>query len=230
MPMQARVVEGKSLPYVIVEPEGHKAGAPYPLVILLHGFGANMYDLAGLSPALASEGYVYAFPNAPYSVDLGGAVGYSWSMGRPGMPAPPEEGSKPEELLASFVAEVMAETGAEPGKVVLGGFSQGGGMTLRFGLPRAVLFKGLIVLSGAFRDTPELRDSLPTERSQPIFLGHGTMDQMVPVDRGRTTKAFLEELGYSPEYHEYEMGHEISEEVIFDLQPWLRAVLPPHGG
>ena len=32
-------------------------GAPW---IMLHGFGANMQDLAGLAPAIESEGYVYA--------------------------------------------------------------------------------------------------------------------------------------------------------------------------
>jgi phospholipase/carboxylesterase len=227
MPMQARVVEGKSLPYIIVEPEGYLAGAPYPLVVMLHGFGANMYDLAGLTPALAPQGYLFTYPNAPHAVDLGGAVGYSWSLGRPGMPPPPEEGSKPEERLAHFLEEVTAELGIEPGGMLLGGFSQGGGVALRYGLPRPDVFRGLIVLSGAFRDSADLRESLPEDRSQPIFVAHGAFDPMVPVDRGRATKAFLEELGYAPEYHEYEMAHEIAEEVIFDLRPWLQKVLPP---
>jgi phospholipase/carboxylesterase len=229
MPMRANVVEGKSLPYILVEPEGYEAGAPYPLVVLLHGFGANMYDLSSLSPGLASRGYLFAFPNAPYAIDLGGAVGYSWSMGRPGTPPPPEEGSKPDERLAGFLEEVMEQVGAEPGRVLLGGFSQGGGMTLRYGLPRPDVFRGLVVLSGAFRDSSELRDGLPPERDQPIFVAHGTYDPMVPVDRGRATKAFLEELGYAPEYHEYDMAHEISEEVIYDLQPWMLKTLAPFG-
>lgn len=228
--MKARVVEGKSLPYIIVEPEDYRPGAPYPLVVMLHGFGASMYDLPGITPALAPKGYLFAFPNAPFAVDLGGGVGYSWSLARPGMPPPPNEGSQPEERLAGFIEEVMADTGATSGKVVLGGFSQGGGMTLRFGLPRPDLFRGLVVLSGAFRDTPALRESLPPARTQPLFVAHGTFDPMLPVERGRATKAFLEELGYAPEYHEYEMAHEISEEVIFDLRPWLERVLPPFVG
>ena len=37
----------------------------YPMIILLHGFGAHMGDLASLAPAIDPTGYVYIFPNAP---------------------------------------------------------------------------------------------------------------------------------------------------------------------
>ena len=50
---------------------------------------------------------------------------------------------------------------------------------------------------------------------------------MVPIERGRATRAFLEAQGYAPTYREYEMAHEISEELIYDLAPWIRSVLPP---
>jgi predicted esterase len=38
---------------------------------------------------------------------------------------------------------------------------------------------------------------------------------------------FLEDYGYAPEYHEYDMGHGISEDVLRDLAPWLQKTLPP---
>jgi predicted esterase len=37
----------------------------------------------------------------------------------------------------------------------------------------------------------------------------------------------LTQAGYTPEYHEYNMAHEISSEVISDLTPWMEKVLPP---
>jgi predicted esterase len=40
-------------------------------------------------------------------------------------------------------------------------------------------------------------------------------------------RRFLVDAGYSPEYHEYDMGHEISGEVLSDLVLWLNQVLPP---
>ena len=50
---------------------------------------------------------------------------------------------------------------------------------------------------------------------------------MIALDRAQAAKSFLESSGYSPEYHEYEMAHEISAEVLSDLAPWLARVLPP---
>ena len=226
--MRAQAIEGEALTYILVTPEGYDPGARYPLVVLLHGFGASMQDLVGLCPAIDATGYMYAFPNAPYAVDFGGgATGYSWSRGRPGAPSAPSDGPPPEDLLAAFLDDVMERTGAAPGQVLLGGFSQGAGLALRFGLPRRDVFAGLVVLSGAFRPPDDVLRLLPPERTQPIFIAHGLFDPMIPIERGRATRAFLEAQGYAPTYREYEMAHEISEELIYDLAPWIRSVLPP---
>jgi predicted esterase len=50
---------------------------------------------------------------------------------------------------------------------------------------------------------------------------------MVAMDTARATRNFLEAEDYRPDYHEYEMGHEIPPMVLKDLVPWLIEVLPP---
>src|SRR5881398_753690 len=110
MPMNASTHRDGPLSYVMVEPDRYERGK-CPLVVLLHGFGANMNDLVSLAPAIDAQSYVYAFPNAPYPVDFGGgAVGYSWALGRPGVITPesvtePNQGA--EERLDEFLKEVM---------------------------------------------------------------------------------------------------------------------------
>jgi phospholipase/carboxylesterase len=186
-----------------------------------------MYDLPGLTSVIDENGYVYAFPNAPYRMPIGpGMMGYSWALQQgveppaPGMPEVPE-------LMEGFMTEVIAATGAVPGQIVLGGFSQGGGLTLRYGLPRPEIFAGLIVLSGAFRDPAEVEKTLPPQRTQSIFIAHGRHDPMIDLERGQATRDFLTAAGYNPDYHEYAMGHEITMNVVRDLVPWLHATLPP---
>src|SRR5262249_37091984 len=158
------------------------------------------------------------FPNAPYSVDFGGgAVGFSWSLGRPGVTSSEsvtEPNQSAEERLQAFIDLLMTETGTEPGRIVLGGFSQGCGLTLPLGLRRPELFAGLAVLSGAFREEESLKQELPLERSQPIFVAQGRYDPMVGLERGQATRDFLLAAGYRPEYHEYDMAHEITNEEI----------------
>jgi phospholipase/carboxylesterase len=224
---------GANLPFIVIEPDGFAVERAYPLVVLLHGFGANMYDLAGLSPTISTGGYVFAYPNAPFAVDLGGggAVGYSWSRNRPGIVAPEPAEAEPtaEERLDATIQEIVDLTGAQPGRVVLGGFSQGGGLTLRFGLLRPEMFTGLAVLSGSFQGAEELVEQLPAQKTQPVFVAHGLYDPMIGIERGRATRSFLDDVGYVTEYHEYPMAHEISEEVLRDLKEWLERVLPPLG-
>ena len=225
--MNAEVIEGGALEYVLTTPDGFTPDGSWPLIVLMHGFGANMYDLASLATAIDPTGYVYAFPNAPYQ--LMGLGGFSWAANRPGAVEPPGPVLSMEERLEAFTDDVTKMTGATAGNIVLGGFSQGAGLSLRHGLVRPETFAGLIVLSGFFRDADEVRPKLPADRSQPIFIVHGRQDQMVPIEQAHENRRFLEEMGYALEYHEYDMQHGISPEVIRDLQPWLHRVLPPKG-
>ena len=218
--------QGKSLLYLTVHPDGYSAEKDYPLVILLHGFGAHMGDLAGLAPAIDREGYVYACPNAPLAVEIGpGMTGYSWTP--PRGTATPEDVQLTEGLLTTFFDEVMEQYHVPAGRVILGGFSQGGGLTFRCGLGRPEVFAGLVALSCSIREPDELRDSLPAQRTQPIFMAHGTHDEMVSVERASQARTFLEAEGYQLQYKAYPMGHEITQEVLDDLVPWMHQVLPP---
>ncbi|MBF8267542.1 MAG: Putatie phospholipase/carboxylesterase [Dehalococcoidia bacterium] len=221
-PMQTQTQRGRDLTYLTVYPEEYDPALSYPLVILLHGLGANMYDLASLAPAIESRGYLYVCPNAPIPMQIGqGMIGFAWTS--PGS-GDPEEGLRSERYLEGLWEEVMERYHVSPGRAMLLGFSQGGGMTYRCGLGRPDLFAGLVALSAFLRDPEEMRSRLPLERSQPIFIAHGLQDN---PERGRRSFEFLTSEGYTPYYREYDMGHEISQDVLADLVPWMRQVLPP---
>ena len=224
--MKAEQHQGRSLLYLTVEPDDYDASLQYPLFILLHGFGANMQDLASLAPAINRQGYVYACPQAPLSFQImPGMVGYGWTPR--GAEATAEDIQNAEDDLDTFFVEIMEKYQVSPGNVILSGFSQGGGMTYRCGLRQPDLFAGLAVLSGTMPDPQSLRSRLPEARSQPLFVAHGTVDSVLPIERGRSAQEFLESEGYRPQYKEYPMAHEISPEVLSDLVEWASSVLPP---
>ena len=183
-----------------------------------------MYDLANLSTAIDSDRYIYIFPNGPIEIQVGyGITGYAWSK------LNEDEASKQSEdtdkRLQTLITDLIAEYGSSPTNTILGGFSQGGMMSYRLGLPNPDIFAGLIVLSGSVRDENWVKLRLPDERSQPIFISHGTSDGIVPVEDARRSKEFLEQEGYRPDYHEYPIGHEIVQDEIRDLKKWLDSVL-----
>ena len=226
--MEIEEHKGDALPFVTIRPDGYDSAHKYPLIILLHGFGATMYDLAGLAPAISETGYVYACPNAPVAMDIGGGqVGFGWTP--PDGFNDPEWAQRSEDLLDRSIAEMFGATDANPGTTVLLGFSQGGGLAYRYGLIRPDVFAGVVALSTGFTRADGFDQTLPLQRLQPIFIGHGTQDPVVPVESGRTAKSHLVELGYAPQHHEYPIGHEISDEEIRDLATWLKGVLPPFG-
>ena len=154
-----------------------------------------------------------------------GMVGYGWTPR--GAEATAEDIQNAEDALDTFFVEIMEKYQVSPGNVILSGFSQGGGMTYRCGLRQPDLFAGLAVLSGTMPDPQSLRSRLPEARSQPLFVAHGTVDSVLPIERGRSAQKFLESEGYRPQYKEYPMAHEISPEVLSDLVEWASRVLPP---
>ena len=225
-----KMVQGSAggLEYVGAYPVDYQPEGKYPLIVLLHGFGANMHDLAGLAPYIDSRSYVYLCPNGPLQVDLGpGFTGYAWTplLGEKAV----QDVHWAEEAVMGFVTEMMGVHGVEPGQALLGGFSQGGMMTYQVGLPRPEVFAGLAALSARIDEREELFGRLPEKRDQAIFIAHGVHDPLISVDAGRESREFLVEAGYDPVYREYPMAHQITEGVIEDLSDWVRKTLPAGG-
>ena len=210
-----------------MEPDGYRADRPYPLVILMHGYGSNMSDLVPLVPMISTEGCLFAFPNAPIRLDFGmGMVGYAWSAP---LEADFDEDGRAEGLLEAFVGDVTSRYNVEEGRVVIGGFSQGGMMALRHGLRHPDRFPGIVALSSRLPPQDRPTGAATSPRTQRIFIAHGTFDDVIHVQEGRSAHDLLSRAGYPAEYHEYEMAHQIIPEVIADLSAWLAETLPPEG-
>lgn len=239
--MKSESYRGKSLDYLAVLPEPYVPGRSYPLVILLHGFGSHMGDLAGIIPLLGVKRYIYVAPNAPLKLRLpDGRLGFGWTP--PGGSAAEEFSWKAEEMLGIFIDEVVSKFGILDGNAVMIGFSQGGGMAYRCGLLRPEMFRGLVALSSVLPDLETLESRVPPirtgnandnctditnpGRSQRIFISHGVRDELVPVDSARQARTFLERIGFLPDYREDAFGHEISNSLLEELRVWLERVLP----
>jgi phospholipase/carboxylesterase len=224
--MKAVESQSSTLAYLTVFPDNYEAGQPYPMIVCLHGRGADMRDLAGLAPAIDQRGYLYVCPNAPVTISIGpGYTGQAWY--EPGGTPSPAAMEQALTALDGVVRDVFAQYQVAAGQALLLGFSQGGAMTYRYGMLQPEMFAGLVILSGALRNPEALSPYLPARRDQHIFIAHGTHDPVVPVDLSRNAVDFLEAQGYQPLYHEYPMGHEITQEVLNDLTPWIHSVLPP---
>ena len=59
----------------------------------------------------------------------------------------------------------------------------------------------------------------------PVFLAHGTEDDVVVPARGEATRDALSALGYAVQWHTYPMEHSVCPEEVADLNRWLLTVL-----
>ena len=86
--MKQVTYQGSTLDYLTLYPDDYEEGADYPLVICLHGYGADMHDLAGLAPALdpAVLGIVGAVAVGSQELDDGGGASGGSRPGRHGRP------------------------------------------------------------------------------------------------------------------------------------------------
>lgn len=98
-------------------------------------------------------------------------------------------------------------------------------MALRYGLAHPELFAGVVAMSSSLRQVEDLQHRLPENRSQPVFLSHGAVDEVVPVTWTHAVHDFLQSEGYRPQLHTYRMGHGISPELIKKLRVWLDKVI-----
>ena len=199
-----------TLKYVLQVPSGQRDTAELPLVIVLHGRGADANDLADIAPHLDRQnGYRFIFPNAPRPFEPypGTTFGFTWFDG-----LPPEQKSLEyaRNLLLQFIDEVVARYPTPPGKIVLSGFSQGGMMSLDAGFRTKQKLAGIVVMSGALYegDVPPLRNDIP------VLIVHGTLDEMINVNMARRARRVLEQHGVEPEYHEFPMGHQVIPESL----------------
>ncbi len=223
--MKQTVTRGSTLEYLTVFPHDYTEGAAYPLIFCLHGYGADMHDLAGLAAALDATRYIYVLPNGPLpAFDGADVTARAWH--ERGGNESPEAVRDALAALDGLVSEVLARYRVAAGQAVLLGFSQGGALTLRYGLPRPEMFAGLAVLSGSLKRVGDLRANLPATRKQPIFVAHGTKDPLVPVAWSREVVAFLEGQGYRPVYRTYPIGHMIGPRMLADLREWVVRIAP----
>ncbi|MBY0525450.1 MAG: hypothetical protein K2R98_18735 [Gemmataceae bacterium] len=225
--MKRSVDRSSSLDYLTVYPDDYVEGSPHPLLIWLHGFGANKDDLSGLAPVVSRTGYLYVFPDAPLATADDSTVRAWYERGGKESPDAVREALA---ALDRLVTEVLDRFRVPAGRALLAGFSRGGAMALRYGLPRPELVAGIAVLSGSLRRVDDLRGSLPVERTQPIFVAHGKNDSLVPFEWSQALVAFLLQQGYQPTYKTYPMDHEISPALVAELRGWIEQVLPRSAG
>jgi phospholipase/carboxylesterase len=211
------------LDYVLRVPSQRPDDEPLPLVVVMHGRGADANDLADLAPMLDPPGGArFVFPNAPKPFEAypGMTFGYTWFDGWPPRGQSLQEA---RALVLELIDELVARFPTPPGKLIVSGFSQGGLMAIDAGYRTRQPLAGIVVMSGAIAeaDAPDFA----AKKHVPVLIVHGTDDDMIPLLAARRARRLLEQHGIEPEYHEFPMGHHVTPESIDVVRNFMAARL-----
>jgi phospholipase/carboxylesterase len=211
----------KTLPLVhLVRQPIIKAGTP-PLLLLLHGIGSNEHDLYGLTPFLDKR-FLIISVRAPNTLGPGSYAWFEVDFTQQGPIINMEQAEASLKTLITFLKEAITVYGADPKQVYLMGFSQGAIMSASVALIQPELVAGVVLMSG--RIPSEIRPLIASSEQLsglPFLVVHGTADRVLPITYGRASRELLSSLPVDLTYHEYTMGHEVSQESLSEVTTWL---------
>ena len=217
-----------------------KGGGRGPLVLLLHGFGAPGDDLVSLADVLeVPAGTRFVFPEGPLSLSFGPSAARAWWLIDMARVAADRAAGRPRDLsneipkglapvretMLAFLKEVERTVGADPRKMVLGGFSQGAMLSCDALLHTDRPYAGLIQLSGTLLASQEWVPLLQKRKGLPVFQSHGAQDELLPYVGAERLRDTLIHAGLPVEWHNFRGGHEIPRSVLQRLGPFITKVV-----
>ncbi|MBV8030197.1 MAG: dienelactone hydrolase family protein [Betaproteobacteria bacterium] len=205
---------------------------PDAAVIWLHGLGADGHDFEPIVPELrlpAALRLRFVFPHAPIQpVTINGGMRMrAWyDILQLGGGPEDEKGIRASQGLLGKLIEREKSRGIPASRIVLAGFSQGGAIVLQAALRYPERLAGVLALSTYLPLAAKLAEERHAANAAlPIFMAHGSYDDIIPLARAERSRELLEAAGYRVQWHAYPMPHSVCAPEIADLSRFLQDIL-----
>jgi phospholipase/carboxylesterase len=186
--------------------------SPSAVILLLHGFTGDENSMWIFTHKLPENSLIVA-PRGLYPLRSGG---YSWLP-----PSSDRQGWIDDyQTAVEAILEILTPEnfpGVTPNPFFVAGFSQGAALTYSIALTKPKCVKALAGLAGFM---PKGAEALA--RNQPLtgraaFIAHGTLDEIVPIERARKAVEILKLSGANVTYCEDDVTHKMSAECFKDF-------------
>ncbi|KFP40474.1 Lysophospholipase-like 1, partial [Chlamydotis macqueenii] len=121
------------------------------------------------------------------------------------------------------------KNGIAKNRILIGGFSMGGGMAMHLAYRFHQDLAGVFALSSFLNKDSAVYQALKRNESilPELFQCHGTADELVLYSWGEETNKMLKSLGVSTSLHTFpNLNHELSRTEIEKLKTWIVKKLP----
>ena len=203
-PSVSVAVRNHTFRYGLYVPLDYQSSKSHALVICLHGAGFTGDAYLERWQTRLNEHYILACPTLPQ--------GNWWTR-------------EAADVVLETLHAVQSRYHVDPDRIFLTGMSNGGIGVYLIGSHYAPFFAGLAPMASGLDDV--LLPFLKNLRHTPVYLIHGTQDQVMPVELSRTIAQELMRLGYPYTYREHDRthpvagGHYFPREELPELVAWF---------
>ena len=203
-------------------PEQASPDRPAPALVMLHGWRGDESSMWIFKQVIAA-GAAALTPRAPLELK---PQEYAWYRHNGARPTPdPDSLREGLNYLVHFLTSIPDQYPIDPKRLLLIGFSQGAAIGNGLALSRPDLILGMASLAGMTPELPREMVRADGVAGLPVFIAHGTEDQVVPVQEARKTRDVYAELGANITYGEYKTKHKMTTQCIKDLKAWVAQTL-----
>jgi predicted esterase len=197
--------------------------SPAPLLIALHGYGANkrqmMREAQLMAPAefaIASLQGFHQHIKEPRETGAPLRFGFGWLTNF----RSEESVAVHHRAILDLVGRLSDDGIADPKRVFLLGFSQSCALNYRFAFTHTEVLRGVIGICGGI---PGDWDTSATYRSEPVDVLHlaGTRDEFYSPERVKDYEQQLQRRARSVVFKSYDAEHEMIPEMRADVAQWF---------
>lgn len=200
------------------------AAKPAPLLIALHGYGANKRQIMREAQEIAPAGFAIASLQGFYQhlkepKEAGGALrfGFGWLTNFKSN----ESVELHHRALLDLVATLTDEGVVNSARIFLLGFSQACALNYRFAFTHSDYLRGVIGICGGIPgdwDTSEVYK----DTGSAVFHLAGARDEFYPPSRVKDYASQLQRRAARVQFRSYDAGHEIVPRMRDDIRTWLQ--------
>ena len=215
-------INGEKLPYLeITVPEGKGL----PLMVGIHGFGANETQMQTLVNIAPPEPHIYLSLRAFFKHPTGG---YAW------FPIEIDNGEfqfdhdvmvQTLDKIDAFIQAAVKQYEADPKRIVFVGYSQGGALALSYLLRHPDTVIGSVSTAGNLIESSKQWADPTKLAGKSLFIGYGTLDPFIQQKQMEKARDFFTSLGVDVAFHSYKIPHVVSQSEVTDIDQWLKVKL-----
>ena len=204
--------------------------APAPLLIALHGYGANKRQMMREAQLLAPKQFAIVslqgfHQHIKEARDTGGPLrfGFGWLTNF----RSEESVAVHHQALRDLIKTMTDEGVADPSRIFLLGFSQSCALNYRFAFTYPDYLRGVVGICGGIPGDWETSEVYRPAKIDVLHLA-GTRDEFYPPERVQDYERQLKQRARSVVFKSYDAAHEIVPEMRPDVVQWLARATDEH--